>query len=280
MDIFIVTNCLLNVLLMPPSIIGNIFVLVAILTTPSLRSPSILFLCSLAVSDLLVGLVVQPVYIAYQLNPEQGFKDAFDALSSLGCGVSLCTMTAISLDRFFALHYHLRYPNLMTNKRAICTSLTLWFLMFSASCLYVWNRTYARIAFVPAIAICFLVSTVLYIRVYQIVRRHQLLIHFQQQTVRNVSSDHNLNIARWKRSALNTFIYYIFMILCYFPMFTGMVVLTIHSRLQGQEWELTNTVLFMNSSINPILYCWRLRELRTAVLKIIRKLLRRHTEDN
>ena len=115
MNIFIVTNCLLNVLLMPPSIIGNVFVLVAILTTPSLRSPSILFLCSLAVSDLLVGLVVQPVYIAYQLNPEQGFKDAFDALSSLGCGVSLCTMTAISLDRFFALHYHLRYPNLMTD---------------------------------------------------------------------------------------------------------------------------------------------------------------------
>ena len=280
MDIFIVTNCLLNVLLMPPSIIGNVFLLVAILATPSLRSPSILFLCSLAVSDLLVGLVVQPVYIAYQLNPEQGFKDAFDALSSLGCGVSLCTMTAISLDRFFALHYHLRYPNLMTDKRAICTSLTLWFLMFSASCLYVWNRTYARIAFVPGIAICFLVSTVLYIRIYQIVRRHQLLIHFQQQTVRNVSSDHNLNIARWKRSALNTFIYYIFMILCYFPMFTGMVVLTIHSRLQRQEWELTNTVLFMNSSINPILYCWRLRELRTAVLKIIRKLLRRQTEEN
>jgi len=280
MDIFIVTNCLLNVLLMPPSIIGNVFVLVAILTTPSLRSPSILFLCSLAVSDLLVGLVVQPVYIAYQLNPEQGFKDAFHALSSLGCGVSLCTMTAISLDRFFALHYHLRYPNLMTDKRAICTSLTLWFLMFSASCLYVWNRTYARIAFVPGIAICFLVSTVLYIRIYQIVRRHQLLIHFQQQTVRNVSSDHNLNIARWKRSALNTFIYYICMILCYFPMFTGMVVLTIHSRLQRQEWELTNTVLFMNSSINPILYCWRLRELRTAVLKIIRKLLRRQTQEN
>ena len=104
MNIFIVTNCLLNVLLMPSSIFGNVFLLVAILTTPSLRSPSILFLCSLAVSDLLVGLVVQPVYLAYQLNPEQGFKDAFGALSSLGCGVSLCTMTAISLDRFFALH--------------------------------------------------------------------------------------------------------------------------------------------------------------------------------
>ena len=115
---------------------------------------------------------------------------------------------------------------------------------------------------------------------FKIARRHQLLIHFQQQTVRNVSSDHNLNIARWKRSALNTFIYYICMILCYFPTFTGMVVLTIHSRLQGQEWELTNTVLFMNSSINPILYCWRLRELRTAVLKIIRKLLCRQTEEN
>ena len=119
-------NCLLNVLLMLPSITGNVFLLVAILRTSSLRSPSTIFLCSLAVSDLLVGMVVQPFYIAHQLNPGLRLKDAFDAFSSLlDCGVSLCTVTAISVDRYLALHHHMRYQNLMTDKRAMYISLSL-----------------------------------------------------------------------------------------------------------------------------------------------------------
>lgn len=180
MGSFIVANCLLNVLLMVPSITGNVFVLVAILRSSSRRWSSTVFLCSLAVSDFLVVVVVQPFYVSeHQLNPGLRLKDAFDALSSLGCGVSLCTMTEISVDRFLALHYHMRYPNLMTDKRAMYISLDDPCIMYS-----VWNITYARLAFVPGIAICILVSTFLYISIYQIVRRHQLLIHIQQQAVK------------------------------------------------------------------------------------------------
>ena len=230
--------------------------LVAILRTSSLRSPSTVFLCSLAVSDLLVGMVVQPFYIAHQLNPGLRLKDAFDAYSSLSCGVSLCKVTAISVDRFLALHYHMRYPNLMTDNRAMYISLSLWFLMILASCLYVWNMTYARLTFVPGIVICILVSTFLYITIYQIARRHQ-----HQQTVQTVGVDHNLNLLRSQRSAINTSIYYVCMILCYFSLIIKLLVLIINRRFQRQEWDLTFTVVYMNSSINPILYCWRLREL-------------------
>ena len=63
----VIANCILNAPLMLLSIIGNALVLVAILRTPSLRSPSVIFLCNLAVSDLLVGLVVQPVYVAAEI---------------------------------------------------------------------------------------------------------------------------------------------------------------------------------------------------------------------
>ena len=261
MECFIVVNCLLNVLLMLPSITGNVFALVAILRTSSLLSPSTVFLCSLAVSDLLVGMVVQPFYIAHQLNPGLRLTDAFDAFSSLSCGVSLCTVTAISVDRFLALHYHMRYPNMMTDKRAMYKSLSIGFLMILASCLYVWNMTYARLTFVPGIAICIKVSTFVYIRIYQIVRRHQLLIHIQQQAVQTVGVDHNLNLLRSQRSAINTSIYYVCMILCYFSLIIKLLVLIINRRFQRQEWDLTFTVVYMNSSINPILYCWRLREL-------------------
>ena len=191
---------LLNAFLIPLTIIGNVFLMAAMITTPSLRSPSTVFLCSLAVSDLLVGLVVQPIYIGYRLNSGPALQHAFNILSSLSSGASLCTMIAISVDRFLSLHYHLRYPNLMTEKRAICASTSIWFTVMM-SCLSLWNLTYANLVYAPAITICIMISTVLYIRIYQIARRNQPLIHIQQQTMQTATVEHNINIARCKKSA-------------------------------------------------------------------------------
>ena len=98
--------------------------------------------------------------------------------------------------------------------------------------------------------------------------------------MQTVIVDHKQNLARWKRSALNTSIYYICMILCSFPMFTSLLLLGMKPKLERQEWDLTMNMIFMNSSINPILYCWRLRELRRAVLKISKQLLSKQTEEN
>ena len=123
----IIINCVLNAPLMLISIIGNILVLAAILRTPSLRSPSTVLLGNLAVSDLLIGLMVQPLYIADQLTNNDRLNKATNTMGFAACAVSLSTITAISVDRFLALHYHMRYPNLVTTTRGLHTSATLWF---------------------------------------------------------------------------------------------------------------------------------------------------------
>ena len=82
---------------------------------------------------------------------------------------------------------------------------------------------------------------------------------------------------RMKKSALNTFIYYIVMILCYAPLFISMLILSISPNNWTNTWGLVDTLAFMNSSINPFLYCWRLRELRTAVLKTTRNIFCKQT---
>ena len=86
---FFVTACLLNGLLMLLTIMGNVLVLTAMLTTPSLRSPSTIFLCGLAVSDLLVGFVVKPIYIGFGLNPGPELEHLAYILVSLACSFSL-----------------------------------------------------------------------------------------------------------------------------------------------------------------------------------------------
>ena len=130
------------------------------------------------------------------------------------------------------------------------------------------------------IIISLIISTFSYIRIYLIVRRHQLQIHAQQQAVQSSNAENSLNMARLKRSAMNTFMFYIALIICYFPMYIILTLQVISNKEWQPEWDFAKTAIFMNSSINPFLYCWRLRELRAAVVKTARQMLCKQTEEN
>lgn len=142
LETMVTPNCILNVPFMLLSILGNCLVLVATMRTPSFRSPPVIFLRDLAVSDLLVGLVVQLVYIAAEIArtfPE--LQQAIRTISFAGCNVSLAKMRAITLDRFLALHYHLQYPNLITTCWATYLLITIWpfCALFSFPFLWSWS---------------------------------------------------------------------------------------------------------------------------------------------
>ena len=157
------------------------------------------------------------------------------------------------------------------------TSAAIWLICMISSCLSFWSKEIYFLVIALGVAICLLVSTFSYIRIYFIVRRHQLQIHMQQQAVESLNAEHNLNIVRSKKSAVNTFIFYACMTLCYSPVF----IVTIHcvSRTHtAKTWSLADSVAFMNSSINPFLYCWRLRELRMAASKTLRNVLCKQAE--
>ena len=86
-------------------IIGNILVLVAISRTPSIRSPSTILLCSLALSDLFAGVVVQPLYLAAFFKKNHSVLNPSRTMSFIASGASLCTSTGIAVEidhpRFF-----------------------------------------------------------------------------------------------------------------------------------------------------------------------------------
>ena len=268
-----VLNSVLNAPLIVIAILGNTLVLAAILRTPSLRSPSVMLLCSLAVSDLLVGLVVQPVYFAYLQTERDFLYHPLTVMAFSACCVSLYTITAISVDRLLALHYHMRYPNLMTTHRAMKTSAILWSICFLLSLFSLWNKSFYFTSVAVNIVICILISTVCYIKIFRIVRQHQVQIHSQKLAVKSLNTENIQNMLRKKIYAINTFIYYIVMITCYVPVFVGISILIISPKSWTWSWMIVETVAFMNSSINPILCYWRHRELRAAVIKTVRHML-------
>lgn len=277
----VVVICVLNAPLMLTSTAGNILVLTAIKKTPSIRSSSITMLCSLAVSDLLVGFIVQPFFLASLLTRVFLIERISKIMAFCLCGVSLCTMTAISIDRFLALQYPMRYQATITaHQRALNTLIVIiWLHNFVFSGFYVWNWPLYFIMIATGVCLFILVSTFCYIRIYRIVRRHQIQIQVQQQAAQqNTTEGDNSNMVRMKRSALNTFIFYIAMVLCYFPIIISLCVASITSKDLPEVWHLADTVVFLNSSVNPLLYCWRLGEIRKAVLKIFRQMSRRQAD--
>ena len=280
-----IINSVLNALLIPICIAGNVLVLAAVRRNPFLHTPSIILLCSLAVSDLFVGFLALPLDIAVVLTPFSRvscylrLSQARTFLNIQLCCVSLETMTAISLDRYLALRYHMRYPNMMTSRRATCLAATFWCKNVILSLLSIWKKNTILLVAVVFVALCLFISSITYSAIYRIVRHHQHQIHTQQQAVQSMNAEQNLKIQAKKRAA-NTFIYYICMLLCYFPVAVSSLIWVTYKEHWNIRWYFADTFMFMNSAINPFLYIWRNREIRRAVLKILRKILCKTDEEN
>ena len=274
-ETIVIINCVLNAPLMLISIVGNALVLAAIIRTPSIRSTHMIMLCSLAVSDFLVGLVAQPIYIAEHLTKNSIVNNVSKLTVPSICIVSLMTITAITVDRFLALHYHMRYATLVTESRVKYTLIIIWLFSLLVSGLDFWSKLEGFPFIVESVVtICLVICSYSYIRIYRIVRRHHLEIHAQQQALESSTAKYNLNTARLKISAMNSFVFYIALIICYLPIYVLSILHGLSIKdWQTAEWYFAHTAVFMNSSINPILYCWRHRELRVAVLKTARQML-------
>ena len=183
-SVFII-NSVLNSPLMIASIIGNTLVLTAIWRTPTPRSPSLTLLCSLPVPDVLVGIVVQPLYITNHITKVRAYPRLriTEMIQFSLCGVSLCTITSTSLDRFAALHYHMRYAAIVTVRGAAYMLVTMWIGVFTLSGFSFLNKIIFFAGACVAICVCLLISTISYIRIFRIVQQHQLRNFLQRQAL-------------------------------------------------------------------------------------------------
>ena len=260
-------NAMLNVPLSFVAIFGNTLVVKAILSSPAIYAqPASVILCSLAVSDLLVGLIIQPIYIAKELTGEALLQEIWNTLGYTVCGVSLSLITAKSVDRLMAIQFHMRYSTLVTRSRVKFTIALIWLINLAATGVYFFDSFLYDILSAILTGMCLIISTFAYISIYRIVRRHHFRIQSQRQAV-DFTRRTNLRTSQIIKSALNTFVFQVCMVACYFPMSIILMIygLSPSYGIWRREWSLAVTLLLINSSINPFLYYWRLRDLRLAI---------------
>ena len=135
----IIANIVFNVCLCYPTIMLNILTIHALRKTSALSKPLKTFLLSLAVSDLGVGLLGQPlniVYLVALLRSNLSTHTIRHCLTAKAivlntvCLSSFFTIIALSTERFIAIQKPLRYQNIVTQKRVVVVAFMIW--LFSA----------------------------------------------------------------------------------------------------------------------------------------------------
>ena len=281
-----IANCVFNSFLSYTAIMLNIVTIHAIRKTSSLPKQLKILLLSLAVSDIGVGLLGEPFYISLLARWLQ--KDIPDCIAYNGFFIvirlfslaSYLTVVAISLDRFLAIHLHLRYQELVTYRRVVAVVASVWLFSLLISLTTFWLATkITSVVLSSFLTFCVIATTTIYCKIYLALRRHRNQIEtIQRQGIREISQNGNMaNFASIRKSAVGVFYVYLVFLVCYLPRF---LLLLIHSpSFAAMKYTLelySMTLIFLNSSLNPVVYCWKMKHIRRAIMNILRHFIRRY----
>ena len=282
---FTSTLCVLNLISSLVTILGNLLVIQALWKTSSIPANLKKLFLSLAFSDLAVGLLVQLMYgiimaVMLKMAANGNYNFAFlcptilnvchSFMFLLACA-SFFTITFIAVDRLLAVSLHLRYQELVTSRRVATTLVSLWLTSGVATSIFISRPNHS--SKVTAVVAClgFFLTTVAYIRVYKVVRYHKNQIQSQLQQVNNQEMQEQL---RERKSAFDVLFVCAIFVVCYLPHFC----VVMWSAIIGYQISFlapsyaTLFLVLLNSSLNPLVYCWRNREIRQSVKSTVNKI--------
>jgi len=251
--------------------------------TSSLPKPLKTLLLSLAVSDLGVGLLAQPLFIAWMVNPTYSTGTALNIIAPLLSNASFFTVVAISVDRFLAIYLHLRYQELVTHKRVVTAVILIWILRVSFPLIWILSsKEIVNIVINIILGLCLMITAAIYCSIYFTVKHHRNQIQVQHvQVAQNVQNSESA--ARQRTSAVSTFYVFLVFLVCYLPEYcvgiAGLIFVRPSTALTGL-WAYSVTLAFLNSSLNPVIYCWKMQHIRHAMIDVLRNIFRKQNQAN
>ena len=277
-----------NVLLSVCATVLNTLVITAIRRNYSLHSLTNFLLCSLACSDLLTGLFAQSSFAASKLAEIHRNAPVFcltfavaDFIAWTTIGASIMTLTIISVEKLISVQWPLRHPLLVTKKKLYVGVAFAWLLPLLFQCLRCWvlSREAITIIILVALVSCVAATTTAYCFVWKVLRRHQLQATDQLRLRRRLHGDEKVTREDIKKKTsviTMLYIYGLFLLSCipasyslYIFMKSGFQFVARSSNL----WGISTTIAFVNSSVNPLVYCWRMKSIRQAIRSFLEKWL-------
>lgn len=190
------------------------------------------------------------------------------------CGASLSTTTAISVDRLLALLLGLRYRQVVTVRRVMALVVTIWLssILIAAVVYYSYLITLGMAS--AGLVLCIVISTFCYTKIYHTLRLYRAQVQDQGNQGQRNGEGSQLNKARYKKTVSTAVWIQMTLLACYLPFgLVGAVkaIFRLYVPSQSLIYAVTLSLLMSNSTINPLLYCWKIRDIRQAVRGTIRQ---------
>ena len=269
-------TAVVNIVLSIATSCGNILILFALQKVYTLSASSRILFRSLAASDLCVGLVSQPLFVISILLISNGhwqvcalMRYITFVVSTTLCGASLITVTTISMDRLLVLLLKSKYSLIVTSTRVRVVVVFFWMFSLSVSTAYPINRSIFFTVSCVVIMLSIFISAYSYSSIFILLRRRQRLkIH---DKCRGEINSFQLQRERRYQSTVYSALWFHFVLfICYIPFSVlEALAVAIGTRLPVFiAGSFTGTLIYLNSMINPLLYCWKIKEVRRAVKRI------------
>ena len=283
----------LNIFLSMFATLGNVLILVALRNVSSIHPATKLLFRCLAITDLCVGLLGQPLYIYFwciTISLDNGNRIVelvyvYLFIIRVLVAVSILTAAAISVDRLLALLLGLRYRPVVTLRRVRVVITCVWFIAVSNASLYCVGSILFHYESLLAswwtyrafIIFSIIVSTFSYTKIFLTLRHQQAQVQGHVQPEQSSTGRSVLNIARYKKTVYSVAWIQFAMLACYGPNIVMAFLWNFgnidHSTEVMVAGEVSLCLIFLNSSLNPVLYCWRIKDIRQEVKNLIRKCL-------
>ena len=270
----------LNIFLAITASLGNALILNALPKVTSLHSSTKLLFGNLAVTDLCVGLISQPLFVTMRLNAfikmnadiQSYLRNIANAFDFILCGVSILTLSAISVDRLLALLLGMRYRTIANLRHTKALLSFFWLTAIAAVLLkFLTSFSIAAIVAVIFLIIFIVISVFCYTKIIMTLRQFETQVQNRGQQKRERMPP---NIGRYKKTVWSIAWVQLALIACYIPFVICAIVIKIkHSSgtTANTIWIFTFSLIYVNSSLNPILYCWRIKDARQDVKATIRQ---------
>ena len=272
-----------NAISCPFVILLNILVMAAVKTNRRLRTKSNVSLACLATTDLVVGLVVQPLQIirhSLMLKGETGIVCSTLAKIAVAVNVrcliaSLDHFVVLSGERYLAIKHSFAYENLVTEIRIITVSGLVWAVVIIPPVEDFWP---ANIVNITRFVVLFMHFIFLALPVYFNVAVYREVRRNERQIIANqVSLEEKRKLLKNKKAFYCTIIVLFTIFLCYFPANIIIVILisfmkdSIRLNVKHIMFHLLSVLPVLNSFFNPLIYAVRIRHFRVAFIQLLSK---------
>ena len=169
-------------------------------------------------------------------------------------------------DRFLVIHLSLRYQSVVNNKRYIMAMTVAFGVCLVFSIFAVVALGFATLIAVLVCVILLGLNFYFLVRIFQAIRRHSLQIQAQQP------SQQATDMSKYRKSTTIMLCLIGVFVLCYVPYVVSMVKIAVKlSMTQGDVMGhvTAETLMMFNSVLNPIVYCWRITEIRDAARHLL-----------